>query len=470
MESDRMALCRTLSVVLLALASLPFYDQTLLAKGADQDRPPATLPFWYTPGTQKVWDDPNQQRHDAAYAQQRRPTYDPHTVDPAYTANKDWIIQKRECPDLKSYLFKYESTFDTRQGYHTDGAVIVKNGRIVFEEYSAARGFGPMQRHLSWSMAKSVTNALLGFSKNSDVLGDDLDLNASVESYYPEVKHGGDKQPSILQYLDMSPSNKWEESYESSPITSNATNMLYIDPVRDMASYVLSQPAKLKPGSFWEYSSGNPDVLMGVLKKAFQKKWGAVAGMNRYLSLPFQFFKRIGIENTASNMHRIAFEPDGSGTFVGSSYLYLSARDYARFGFLFLNDGKWGDDQVLPPGWVAMSRRLAPAFLSPDTAIQVDRRYANWSAITDTGVGAAHWWLNLSIKRADGDFGQPYPSAPEDTYAALGHWGQFIFVIPSQDMVIVRLGEDRDYTPAKRFDADRFLKLTLACYGNQTSH
>jgi CubicO group peptidase (beta-lactamase class C family) len=146
-------------------------------------------------------------------------------------------------------------------------------------------------------------------------------------------------------------------------------------------------------------------------------------------------FDRIG-------MSRATWERDQAGTFVGSSYLYATPRDLAKFGYLYLHDGQWAGERILAEGWVDYTRTLAPA----------------WSTMPLTEEDkednpGAHWWLNKGLPERQ--VPPPWPDAPADTFAALGHWGQSIFVIPSLDLVIVRTADDRDGT----FKKNTLLKL-----------
>ena len=117
-------------------------------------------------------------------------------------------------------------------------------------------------------------------------------------------------------------------------------------------------------------------------------------------------------------MYHTLLEPDASGTFVGSSYGYASARDWARFGLLFLNDGVWNGEQILPEGWVKYSTTPAPA--------------------APIGQYGAHWWLNAGAK--DHPEKSYHPGLPHDEFVAEGFEDQYIFIIPSQKLVVVRLG------------------------------
>ena len=132
-------------------------------------------------------------------------------------------------------------------------------------------------------------------------------------------------------------------------------------------------------------------------------------------------------------MYSAVIEPDASGTFVGSSYMYATARDWARFGLLYLHDGVFNCERILPEGWVKQSTRSAPAALR--------------------GYGF-QIWLNTGSDASV----RHYPDAPGDMFYADGFEGQQIFIIPSKDLVVVRLG----LTQHNNFDGNKFLKELLA--------
>jgi CubicO group peptidase (beta-lactamase class C family) len=135
------------------------------------------------------------------------------------------------------------------------------------------------------------------------------------------------------------------------------------------------------------------------------------------------------------------FEPDASGSFIGSSFAFATARDWARFGELHLRDGVWDGRRILPSGWVT--------YVTTPTPAAPDRRYG------------AHWWLNA------GDPADPsrasWPAMPRDAYAARGHSGQWVVVVPSAELVVVRLGlgqqdVEEDGTPELVADLVRALR------------
>lgn len=277
----------------------------------------------------------------------------------------------------------------------TTAVVIAHGGRLVAERY--APGFGPETPMLSWSMAKSVTGALLGIA----VAEGRLALRAPVPV---SAWHGaGDRRGAISldQLLRMSSGLAFEERYTPGD---DVTRMLYLAP--DMGAYAAARPLAAGPDARWSYSSGTTNLLARVLREAVGGDLG-----NAWEFAFSRLFAPLGMESAV-------MEPDESGSFVGSSYVFASARDWARFGQLFLQDGVWNGARILPQGWVAYSTTPTPA--------ASDGRYG------------AHWWLNAGAP--DDPARRPWPGLPRDAASAQGHSGQYLLIVPSQALVVVRLG------------------------------
>ena len=179
---------------------------------------------------------------------------------------------------------------------------------------------------------------------------------------------------------------------------------------RDMGGRAAQEPLSHPPGTQWYYSSGTSNILSKLLRQRIEK-----AGQDYHSFPDKELFHKIG-------MRGATFETDASGTFVGSSFLYATARDWARLGELYRNDGIWGNTPILPKGWVD---------------------YARTPALETTLQYGAHWWLNGEQKR--------FPIMPKDIYYMGGHDGQYVIVVPSKNAVIVRLGLIR---PPASFEAD----------------
>lgn len=290
----------------------------------------------------------------------------------------------------------------TRQGIRTDALLIIRDGQIIYERYA-----GPttaQTAHLTWSISKSLMAAVLGvaYGENRFKLED-----PAAQFYPPLANHSGIK---ITDLLHWASGIDWQEDYEYAPLKSSVVAMLYTRGHRDMAAFAADHPTYAEPGQAFRYSSGDSNLLAAALK--------GMLGPQRYADYPWTaLFEPLGIRHSV-------WETDASGTFVASSYAYLTARDLARVGLLMARDGRWQDRQLLPQDWVAFNREP----------------FAGYKAGQDEAVPGGHWWLNRAV---DGAL-SPWPAAPPDTFAALGHWGQALYVIPSQKLVIVRYADDRD--------------------------
>ena len=276
----------------------------------------------------------------------------------------------------------------------TRAVVIVQDGRLVAERYGA--DFGPGSALPGWSMTKSVMNALTGVLARDGKLALDAPVSA------PEWRAAGDPRRAVTlrQLLHMSSGLAFTETY-GNPL-GDVIWMLF--GTGDAAGYAARKPLAAPPGQRWSYSSGTTNILARALR-------GAVGGAEA----DYQLFPRRALFEPLG-MTSAVIEPDAAGTFVGSSLMFATARDWARFGLLFLQDGTWEGRRLLPEGWVTFSVTPAPA--APD------------------GVYGAHFWLRLGRGYApSGEHG-----LPPDTYHAIGHEGQILTVIPSQRLVVVRLG------------------------------
>jgi len=274
----------------------------------------------------------------------------------------------------------------------TRAVLVIYNGELVGEKYDL--GFDKNSRQKGWSMTKSISNALVGILVRQGKLK--LEEPAPVDVW----KNDERKKITLNNLMQMSSGLSWVESYSVPP--RSATIMLYSN--KDMGIYAANQPLESKPGEVFYYSSGTANIISRIIHET--------VGDENYYQFPYkELFSKIG-------MHSIELEPDAGGTFVGSSYSMATARDFARFGLLFLNDGVWNGERILPEGWVKYSS--APA------------------AGAKLGEYGAQWWTNAGEK--NNPTNRPYPDVPTDAFLAEGHEDQYIFVVPSKKLVVVRLG------------------------------
>lgn len=288
--------------------------------------------------------------------------------------------------------------------------LLVEDGDCVLYRRAKA-SFDADSKHILWSVTKSILSIAFG---RAEYLGkisrDDL-----LSKYYPNFNHPYKESLSLKHLLMMSSGIYWNESYEKNPLESNVIKMLYGSGASNMPEYVMSQGVQYPPGSHWRYSSGESNLLMGALQKAF-----VMRAEDFSLFLDQQVFRILGIED-------YTWEKDSSGNFIASSSLYLSALDLLKFGKLMLQNGSWEGRRVLPQDWSQFSTSFPPAFSEKDAKSE-----------KSTAYGGAHWWIN----KAFGGY-KIWPEASERSFAALGHWGQILGVVPDKDIVFVRFANDR---------------------------
>jgi CubicO group peptidase (beta-lactamase class C family) len=265
--------------------------------------------------------------------------------------------------------------------------LVVADGKIVLEQYRP--GWGPHTPQRTWSAAKSMAAAVVGAAVQDRLL--DVKAPAPI----PEWRTPGDPRAAItLENLLHMSSGLYAEA------AGNRTDMVYFGGT-SVTERATELPLEAPPGRRWNYA--NNDTLLAV--RALRAR---LNDDRRYHAYPFtELFWKIGMTRTTP-------ETDWQGNFILSSQVWSTARDFARFGLLHLNDGVWNGERVLPPGWVRYVTTPAPA--QPGGS--------------RPGYGA-QWWL----------YG-PQQGLPAGTYAAQGNRGQFIVVVPSRKVVIVRRGFD----------------------------
>lgn len=275
----------------------------------------------------------------------------------------------------------------------TRAVVVIYDGKLIAEKY--ASGFNKDSRMQGWSMTKSITSTLIAMLVKEGKL--DINKPAPV----PEWKEESDpRHPiTIKNLLQQSSGLDFLEDYAKS---SDATRMLFQS--KDMAAYTAARPLKDKPGSVFYYSSGNSNVLSRIIRQT-------VGDDNYYNFIYDSLFYKIG-------MYSALQEPDASGTIVGSSYTWATARDWAKFGLLFYNNGNWNGENLLPVGWIQEATTPATSSLRKEYGYQ--------------------WWLNGVDENNPSQ--RLFPDVPADMFRASGYGGQGVYIIPSKKLVVVRLG------------------------------
>lgn len=290
--------------------------------------------------------------------------------------------------------------------------VVAHNGRLVGERYGD--GFKADTPLLGWSMTKTVTAAIIGTLVREGQLT--VDQDGLFENW------NGDERGSITvaDLLAMSSGLEFNEDYGD---VTDVTRMLYLE--SDMAGFAADKPLAGRRGETFNYSSGTTVALSRIWQDAFADPAEALAWPRTALFGPL-------------GMASAVMETDASGTFVGSSYLYATARDWVRFGEFLRNGGAWAGQQILPEGFTDWMREEAPAS---------DGRY-----------GRGHLW-HAGPGDDDSGFG-----LPDDTVWLRGHDGQTVAVIPSHGLVVARLG----LSPSKLgYRPQRLVAALAALYGEQ---
>jgi CubicO group peptidase (beta-lactamase class C family) len=270
----------------------------------------------------------------------------------------------------------------------TYALLIVQRGELIYERYAA--GNSNLYLQYSWSMAKSITQALVG------ILVRDGRLDVSAPAAVPEWQGQNDPRRHITldQLLRMRSGLAFVEDYVDGKI-SDVIPMLQFEGRRDTAAFAAAKPLAHTPNAEFSYSSGTTNIICRILRDIV----GGPTEMTAFMR--DELFEPIGMQTPLPKF-------DHAGTFIGSSYCLATPQDFARFGYLYLRDGVWDGRRILPAGWVD---------------------YARCESFNDLQQAyGAHWWLTPGTSR----------------FHAAGYEGQRIFVVPEQDLVVVRCGR----TPA----------------------
>jgi CubicO group peptidase (beta-lactamase class C family) len=308
----------------------------------------------------------------------------------------------------------FEETAKTIEDTKNTRAVLVHyKGNLIAEKYG--EGFHGDLPLRGMSMTKSIISALAGILVHQDKL--DINQTTGLPAY--ENATDARKNITIDQILKMTAGYDYDEAYESDPRNLLSTMLMTQG---DMADFADDVPLRATPGETWDYQTVHSVLLSKVVRNH-------AGSFNDYMKLVHEdFFNKVG-------MHHSFLQADASGTFIGGAFAYASPRDWMRFGLLYLNDGiAENGERILANDWVKYTN-------TPSNASLNSRAYG------------AQFWLNAKSKN------QWIPNLPEDMFAAKGHYGQYVIIIPSMDLVIVRLGQTYN---KKAFDIDKFIVEVLA--------
>jgi CubicO group peptidase (beta-lactamase class C family) len=319
------------------------------------------------------------------------------SVNYSFIQSKTSTINDAEISKLEQLAFDEGKAISHKK---TRALLVLHRDTLIIESY--AKGINKTTKLLGWSMTKSVLNAMIG------VLSKQNKISIHDKALFPQWIDRR-KEIEINDLLHMNSGLEWTEDYST---VSEATSMLFAS--GDMPQYVSS--IKMKSLA-WVYSSGSSNLLSGIVRSKFK-------AIEEYHSFPYKYiFEPLGMDHSL-------IETDEAGNYITSSYMYGRARDWLRFGRLYLHDGVWQGNRILPENWVNYTCQEVPG---------------------SDGKYGAHFWLN---KRS-----VAFPDCPQDIFYADGYQGQYIVIVPSHDLVIVRMGLDD-------IDMNQLIKTTIDAIKN----
>jgi len=330
----------------------------------------------------------------AAYLSPKRTTPDQTTPYPyGNAAQKDTLFNNIDYNKLNNTV---ASIFGKRQ---TRAVVVIYKDQIIAEKY--AKGFNKDSKILGWSMTKSVLSTVFGVMQYQQKL--DVMDKAPIDSWQNDER----KNITIHNLLQMNSGLSWDENYDE---ISDATKMLFLE--RDMTKMQAEKPLIGKVNASWNYSSGTSNLLSGIVRKQFTTH-------QDYLDYWYtDLIDKIG-------MNSMILETDLAGNYVASSYAWATPRDWGKFGLLYLHQGNWNGEQIFAKDWV---------------------KYITEPTPTSNGTYGAQFWLNAGGRLKD---------VPKNMFFADGYQGQRVYILPDQDLVIVRMA-------LSWMDENQFLKGILA--------
>ena len=304
-------------------------------------------------------------------------------------SHKDSVF---ESIDYKKLNETVNSIFGVRK---TRAVLVLYKDQIIAEKYS--EGFTKDSRLLGWSMTKSIMSTVFGILEHQQKIN--IQDKAPVESWQNDAR----KEITIHNLLQMNSGLKWDENYVE---ISDATKMLFLE--RDMTKVQEEKPLIGKPNETWNYSSGTSNLLSGILRDQFN---------NHQSYLDFWYTNLID----KIGMNSMILESDLAGNYVASSYAWATTRDWGKFGLLYLHNGAWNGEELFTKEWVD---------------------YVTTPTPTSNGSYGAQFWLNTEKQLKD---------VSQNMYFADGYQGQRVYILPDEDLVIVRFG-------LSWFEENEFLK------------
>ena len=293
-----------------------------------------------------------------------------------------------EIANTKKDQFDHAFSFAFESRHLTRALLVIKNDTLIREQY--AEGFDKNTRQIGWSMTKSIANILVGILVSKGLIS--LDDKPNIESW----THDERNQISIKDLLQMNSGLDWNEDYSA---LTDANKLLWME--EDVFKFASSKNLEGEVGNHWEYSSGTTNIISGIIRSKFENDI-------QYWGFPYvEFFSKLGIKNAQ-------LEIDEAGNYVLSSFCYATARDWAKMGLLYLHKGQWGNLRLFDESYYDFS-------ISP---VENEKQYG------------AQLWLNTDHCN--------YKDVPSDMFSMNGYNGQKTIIIPSLNMVIVRMGSSSD--------------------------
>jgi CubicO group peptidase (beta-lactamase class C family) len=314
-----------------------------------------------------------------------------------YWPTADWRTCRPEDVGMDSSALYTAYEYAARSAFVTEGIAVVRRGYVVGEEYF--RGYNESTRFASYSVAKSFLSAVVGVAiERGHIPGVDQPAYPYFDAWQAPGTDERKRAITIRHLLTMRSGLRFTDASSGGWAGTDIEGILN---AADSVAYVLALPSVADPGTRWNYSSGDSILLSGIVQAATGR---TVLDFGRE-----HIFDRIGIRT-------MTWSSDPAGHTIGGWGIAATVREYARFGYLCLKDGWWNGEALVPDSWVRQS--LQPA--SPSVA---------WYGF--------QWWLAPYFSN---DARNPVPG---DTFAAQGLYLQKIFVIPSRDLVVVRVGTDQ---------------------------
>ena len=333
------------------------------------------------------------------------------TSEPIQPSSKAKPLPKSDKPfSLPSTFYFEDKDQDLNAAlkhFKTDGLLIIKEGEVVYEEYF--NGNSQTTRHISWSVAKSFLSSLVGIAVNDGLIDD---INDPITKYLPDFKNTGYDGVTIKNILQMSSGVLFNEDYAdpNSDINKFGVAIARGTSFRDFAKTLTKDKEQ---GTYNHYVSIDSQMLGLLLDK--------VTGMPLREYLQMHIWEKIGMEDEAYYL------ADNEDVDLALGGLNATLRDYAKFGLLYLNKGKWDNEQVVPEAWVDASHAMDLPHLQPGAGDDLSS--------SDWGYGY-QWWV---------------PGFPNTDYTASGVYNQYIYVDPVTETVIAKISSNHRFTAEKEY-------------------